>query len=212
MNLPSFSSLTKTDIVWVKVVEMRSTRVNVETMENLKGGVGKGVDGGTSLRLPLKAKISLRKLEIKKQTVSTKASFKESNKKPGILTRVKSSGKKNISHDKRPVSAKENMSYETRGTKQSERTILVPPKPSRVEKPSYPFIARKMRYEGVVVLDIEVLPDGRVGEVKVVESSGYNILDKAAIEAVRKWTFVPAQRDGKAVRSIVRQKVVFKLK
>ncbi len=89
---------------------------------------------------------------------------------------------------------------------------LVPPKPLKITKPKYPIIARRMRYEGTVVLDIEVLPNGSVGEVKVVESSGYEILDKAAIKEVKRWRFIPAVRNGKPVRSVVRERIVFKIR
>lgn len=62
--------------------------------------------------------------------------------------------------------------------------------------PVYPAIARVRGYEGVVLVSAEVLPDGRVGSMKIRKSSGYAILDQSAIEAVRPWKFEPAKKYG----------------
>jgi TonB family protein len=62
--------------------------------------------------------------------------------------------------------------------------------------PAYPAIARVRGYEGVVLVSAEVLPDGRVGSMKIRKSSGYAILDQSAIEAVKPWKFEPAKKSG----------------
>ncbi len=58
--------------------------------------------------------------------------------------------------------------------------------------PKYPEVARRRGLEGTVTLEVLVLADGRVGEMDLVGSSGFNILDKAALKAVRHWQFKPA--------------------
>ena len=63
-------------------------------------------------------------------------------------------------------------------------------------KPVYPLEARQKGYEGEVLLKVEVLQNGRVGEVQVEKSSDYEILDQSAIAAVKKWRFVPASKGG----------------
>ncbi|MGA2466891.1 MAG: TonB family protein [Thermodesulfobacteriota bacterium] len=63
-------------------------------------------------------------------------------------------------------------------------------------KPVYPLEARQKGYEGEVLLKVEALQNGRVGEVQVEKSSGYEILDQSAIAAVKKWRFVPASKGG----------------
>jgi protein TonB len=78
--------------------------------------------------------------------------------------------------------------------------------------PVYPFAARRRGQEGRVVLDVEVLPDGGAGTVSVTRTSGVVSLDRAALEAVRRWRFRPARRDGRPVRSTVRVPVRFALK
>ena len=64
------------------------------------------------------------------------------------------------------------------------------------EPPVYPEIARVRGYEGVVLVSAEVLPDGRVGEIKIRKSSGYAILDQSALQAVKPWKFEPAKKSG----------------
>ncbi len=77
--------------------------------------------------------------------------------------------------------------------------------------PSYPLLARRRGWEGVVVLESRVAPDGTCLGVRVVISSGHDVLDLAALRAVREWRFVPAVRDGLPVETTVRLKVVFNL-
>ncbi len=69
--------------------------------------------------------------------------------------------------------------------------------------PPYPEQARARGLEGVVRLRVEVLADGTIGEVEVLESSGSDLLDRAAIEAVRKWGFRPAVAADRPVRSLL---------
>ena len=62
--------------------------------------------------------------------------------------------------------------------------------------PVYPEIARVRGYEGIVLVFAEILPNGRVGEIKIRKSSGYSILDQSAIQAVKPWKFEPAKKSG----------------
>lgn len=61
-----------------------------------------------------------------------------------------------------------------------------------LEVPEYPELARKWGWQGVVVLRIDVGPGGEVLGTEVIESSGYEILDKAAVDTVESaWSFRP---------------------
>ncbi len=71
-------------------------------------------------------------------------------------------------------------------------------------KPRYPSLSRRQGEQGVVWLLVEVLPDGSVGEVVVLQDAGFRRLAQAAIDAVRKGHFKPATRDGHAVKDTVR--------
>lgn len=57
----------------------------------------------------------------------------------------------------------------------------------RIEKNKfYPLEARRAGYEGTVLISFEVFRDGRIGDVRVLKSSGYELLDRAGVEAVRR--------------------------
>lgn len=65
--------------------------------------------------------------------------------------------------------------------------------------PSYPAIARRNGVQGRVVLNVEVLANGSSGKVTVQSSSGYAMLDNAALQTVKTWRFVPARHGGLVV-------------
>lgn len=65
--------------------------------------------------------------------------------------------------------------------------------------PAYPMMARRMSWQGKVVLNVEVLASGLAGQVKLHQSSGHDVLDNAALQAVRGWRFVAARQDGQVV-------------
>jgi TonB family protein len=67
----------------------------------------------------------------------------------------------------------------------------------------YPTAAAAANKHADVVLFVTVDTDGHVSQVEVVESGGKE-LDEAAVTAMRQWTFNPARRDGRAVRSRIR--------
>ena len=79
-------------------------------------------------------------------------------------------------------------------------------------RPDYPQLARLRGYQGVVVLLVEVLADGRAGWVEIRRSAGHDILDRAALEAVRTWKFEPGRREGRAVTMSVEVPVRFVLR
>lgn len=78
-------------------------------------------------------------------------------------------------------------------------------------KPKYPTIAKRYGYEGLVILNVHVLENGRVGKIELRKSSGYEILDNSALKAVKEWIFVPGQRNGKPASSWVVVPVRFNL-
>lgn len=76
------------------------------------------------------------------------------------------------------------------------------PQIASVVKPEYPSIARRMNISGTVVLSVLVTETGRVEDVRVVRDPGRNVgLPQAAEKAVRQWTFVPAEKNGVAVKT-----------
>ena len=75
------------------------------------------------------------------------------------------------------------------------------PIPIKKVWPKYTEFAKKCGLEGTVVVQAEVFEDGSVGAVEVIKSlqSGPGGLDEVAIEAVKKWKFIPAKNQGKPV-------------
>jgi len=77
--------------------------------------------------------------------------------------------------------------------------------------PAYPRQARLKGWEGTVVLAVTVGPDGRCRSLAVARSSGFAVLDRAALQAVRHWRFAPARRNGLAVEAVAEVPVTFRL-
>jgi periplasmic protein TonB len=67
------------------------------------------------------------------------------------------------------------------------------------QPPVYPQLSRKKKEQGTVLLLLMVKADGTVGEVQITTSSGFSRLDQAAIQAVKRWNFQPAQQQGKSI-------------
>jgi TonB family protein len=77
-------------------------------------------------------------------------------------------------------------------------------------EPEYSEEARKAKYQGTVVLYVEVDPSGKARNLRVLRSLGLG-LDEKAIEAVNKWKFKPGYKDGKAVTVAATIEVNFRL-
>jgi len=78
-------------------------------------------------------------------------------------------------------------------------------------EPQYSEDARKAKWQGTVVLQVVITPDGRATEIKVVKGPGLGLEDKA-IEAVRNWRFKPALGpNGKPVATLTPIEVTFRL-
>ena len=89
-----------------------------------------------------------------------------------------------------------------------------PTKPARAisnPNPAYPPEAVQQRLEGRVILSVTIAASGEVSKVKVTESSGHEVLDQAALDAVCQWRFSPATQDGKAVEWTARLPIRFRL-
>lgn len=77
------------------------------------------------------------------------------------------------------------------------------PVPISRPPPAYPREAMRRRIGGTVRVQATVAPDGSVERMDVAESSGNRYLDRAAMEAVRRWRFTPAMRNGQPVTAAV---------
>jgi protein TonB len=73
------------------------------------------------------------------------------------------------------------------------------PRYAQNPKPLYPQEAREKGYQGKVLLRVEVLANGRVGQVALKKTSGCEALDRSALTAVKEWRFIPARKGEVAV-------------
>lgn len=84
-------------------------------------------------------------------------------------------------------------------------------KPVEVVQPLYPPRCRRLGIEGTVRVRVLVGERGRPLEVLVGKSSGDASLDEAALDAVRRWRFEPARRDGTPIRAWASVPIEFRL-
>ena len=73
-------------------------------------------------------------------------------------------------------------------------------------KPEYPVRARREGWQGTVVVQVVLSSNGTIKSLNVIKSSGYDILDRAAVEAIRGWQFssnVPEGCEGKITMRFV---------
>jgi periplasmic protein TonB len=88
---------------------------------------------------------------------------------------------------------------------------LAVPRYGQNREPYYPAAAREQGWQGTALLKVLVLKNGSVGALEILRSSGYSILDRSALKAVKEWKFVPAQKDGQPIEIGVEIPVTFRL-
>ncbi len=90
---------------------------------------------------------------------------------------------------------------------------IIPARPNDKvnQPPAYPPAALQHGEEGRVLLSIHVLPNGRPDQIDIATSSGFTVLDNAAMTAVMQWQFLPAVQNGKPVPSVLPFWVSFRL-
>ena len=76
---------------------------------------------------------------------------------------------------------------------------------------SYPHDSLKAREQGTVMLLVLVGLDGKVEDIKIDKSSGYARLDRAALNAVKTWSFNPARHGGVTQRAWAKVPISFSL-
>ncbi len=77
-------------------------------------------------------------------------------------------------------------------------------------EPEYSEEARKAKYQGTVMLAVEVWEDGMAHNIRILRSLGLG-LDEKAVEAVKQWRFSPGKKDGKPVKVAAQIQVSFRL-
>jgi protein TonB len=113
------------------------------------------------------------------------------------------------------VSTSSNSRQETVGSSsKASELITTPPRldPAYLHNPAplYPALSKRNRETGTVFLLVNVNPEGNATSVTLHQSSGYDRLDQAAIQAVTRWRFVPGMRGQSAISATVIVPISFK--
>ena len=90
-------------------------------------------------------------------------------------------------------------------------TVAASPRYHTNPTPDYPLPCKRRREEGTVLLNVLVQADGLPAAISLNRSSGHPLLDRAALDAVRRWTFEPGRAAGAPVSSLVVVPVRFSL-
>lgn len=98
-------------------------------------------------------------------------------------------------------------SESSQGTKSLKHAVSLP----KNKLPQYPQIALQNGWEGAVKLGVMIAADGRVKDVTVLSSSQRRPFDREAANALRRWVFQPATRDGQPVETQITYDVIFRL-
>jgi len=86
---------------------------------------------------------------------------------------------------------------------------IKPPARIHYVAPVYPEIARRNGVKGIVIIEAVIGVDGRVDNARVLKS--VPLLDVAALEAVRAWTYSPTLLNGRPTAVIMTVTVLFNL-
>ena len=116
-----------------------------------------------------------------------------------------------------PSAQQSSLSFNFAGTDSlSNATVtgpnLIPASPdnkARNRPPIYPMEAARQGQRGTVIVLIHVSPFGVTEGAEIMQSSGFQALDQAALDAVRSWRFRPAIQDGQAIAFDMPMKFVF---
>jgi periplasmic protein TonB len=91
--------------------------------------------------------------------------------------------------------------------------ILAPEVDPRIglSEPAYPASEIRLEHEGTVLLSVHVLANGRVGDVRLDQSSGWPKLDDSALREARRWRFKPGMQNGVAAPMWKQVPITFQL-
>jgi protein TonB len=86
-----------------------------------------------------------------------------------------------------------------------------PPQATSKFPPRYPPGLKSKRIGGRVIVGATVDENGVVREAGIKESSGYGDMDRAALDAIKRWRYKPAIKEGRKVRASIVQPFNFRV-
>jgi protein TonB len=75
----------------------------------------------------------------------------------------------------------------------------------------YPHSAKRRNIEGLVLVEVWLDEKGKQIKQRIINSSGHQILDKAALKGISQWQFSRQQDDGQAIAYRVQVPINFGL-
>ncbi|ELX4820675.1 energy transducer TonB [Campylobacter upsaliensis] len=122
-----------------------------------------------------------------KQALTSKQSSKIAPKKSQSKTSAKTSAKPlNERIENLNLKSNESTKSSILSSKQSEESALNKIQEAIQKAQIYPLIAQKKRMSGVVKVEFMWMSDKTLADLKIIQSSGYTLLDKSALESIRK--------------------------
>ena len=80
-----------------------------------------------------------------------------------------------------------------------------------IPKPKYPITSRRNKEEGSVLFKLTISSNGRLEKYEIIKSSGFERLDKAAIDSIKKGKYEPAIKNNKKTSSNIEIRIIFDL-
>lgn len=105
----------------------------------------------------------------------------------------------------------ESKSQQAAGVNSSPKLVTRPTFATRPSPVKYPKIAKRRGIEGQVMIEVWIDKNGKQVRQSLVKSSGTQVLDKAALDAIKRWQFSSHTVDGQAIAHRVQIPVRFKL-
>lgn len=145
-------------------------------------------------------------------TSSRKADIVQTNQAVATPKTAVSTAESPAQHDSLSVSAPESPAVQAEVAISADTEPDYLPAYLKNAAPAYPVTARRLGWQGKVMVSVEVLSDGRAGQVQIAHGSGHTVLDRAALDAVKDWRFTPARQAGVAVTKWFMVPIPFVLK
>ncbi|WP_018247682.1 energy transducer TonB [Orenia marismortui] len=198
--------------------KIKKSRLEVEKKEELKevSKVKEKSEGKAKVKQDRNKEIKKKKRVVKEFPKKKKVEKEQVSKEEEIKAVAEEVKTKEKKATKNKINAEKNMK-----TKKSKNPVdltqakvtkgVVLPKLTNYQQPIYPASMRRREIEGKVILKVLLDQQGSVKRIKVERSSGYQKLDQAAVEAVRKWQFSPTKKEDKEVEALVLIPVNFRL-
>lgn len=197
-------------LIWgVKWMGVRSVPKEHKPMQiNLMALVAPHASAPTRRKNPLKSQTAPDAAKEKQAVNKIIAPIIEDNNIPEEVD-LESMVEPEIDNKPEPPQQERTAFARSQDTAQDSATVIREANYRKQTAPVYPRLALRRGIEGVVELHVEVLPSGLPDEIQIALSSGFSMLDMAALSAVKQWEFEPTQVGGKPVASWVRVPVRF---